>query len=66
MRGRGISLGNCSNAYPALNRSKSNDLSPAFSLTTVYDGEIQERLMNFLDRHNLLVKFTLEDEAGKR
>ena len=66
MRGRTISLGNCSSAYPALNRSKSNELSPSFSLTVVYDGEIQERLRNFLDRHNLLVKFTLEDESGKR
>jgi len=65
MRGRVISLGHCSNAYPALNRSKPNELSPWFSLTTVYQGEIEERLMNFLDRHNLLVKFTLEDESGK-
>jgi hypothetical protein len=66
MNGRGLSVSNCASAYPALYRGKSNELSPALSLTTLYDGEIQERLMNFLDRHNLLGKFTLEDESGKR
>jgi hypothetical protein len=66
MRGRVLSLNYCTSAYPALNRSKSDELSSSLSLFIVYDNEIQERLMNFLDRHNLIVKFTLEDEAGKR
>ena len=66
MQQRAFYLSNCSSAYPTLNRAKPSELSPVFSLTMVYDNEIQERLFSFLDRHNLIVKFTLEDEAGKR
>jgi hypothetical protein len=66
MRGRVLAVSECSISYPLLDRSKPNELSASISLTMVYDNEIQERLMNFLDRHNLIVKFTLEDEAGKR
>jgi hypothetical protein len=66
MQERAVYLSSCSSAYPALNRAKPSDLSPVFTLTMVYDNEIQERLFSFLDRHNLIVKFQLEDEAGKR
>jgi len=49
-----------------LSQSKPDELSASFTLTFFYDQEIDGRLMNFLYRHDLVVKFTLEDEAGKR
>jgi hypothetical protein len=67
LRGRTVSLFDCSSAYPALIRNPApGTVSASFSLVTLYYIEIEERYRNFLDRHDLLVKFKQEDEAGKR
>ena len=66
MGARIASLNDCVSAYPTLNRARAGELSMPFSLVGIYHGETAERYFDFLDRHNLLVKFIQEDEAGKR
>jgi hypothetical protein len=60
------SLGECSGAYPAFLKSKSNEIPAMLALIQVYHAERAERMLDFLSRHNLLLKFIEEDEAGKR
>lgn len=66
MQEREAYIGDCANAYPEVNRAKNDGVSTSLYLIMVYDIEIEERVFGFLRRHSLLVKFTAEDEAGKR
>ena len=63
---REISIEDCSNAYPALMKSKEGHEPAALSLLTIYAMEEKDRYFDFLLRHNLHSKFTEEDDAGKR
>ncbi len=57
----------CGLAYPELNRTRDPERLPAVtSLGLAYHGEIMERMIDFLKRHQELAKFNLEDEAGQR
>jgi hypothetical protein len=66
MTQRASYLNDCAQAYPALNKNRSGELSAMASLVLVYQVEIQGRLFHFLHRHDLYEKFRDEDEAGKR
>jgi hypothetical protein len=66
MGARVSSLSDCSGAYPILTHSRSNELSALESLLNIYLTETSGRYFNFLDRHDLIVKFIQEDEVGKR
>lgn len=66
MAARVKSINNCVHAYPALNRAATGELSVPFSLIDIYQREITNRYVDFLERHNLLGNFMQEDKAGKR
>lgn len=64
--GRLRSLGDCVNAYPALGKGTSGNLSAVMSLSSYYSDEEQARYLDFLVRHGMLNKFNEEDDAGQR
>jgi hypothetical protein len=66
MTDRASYLNDCAQAYPTLNKNRPGELSQLASLSLMYMSEIQARLFHFLRRHDLTLKFTEEDEAGKR
>jgi len=63
-------ISDCANAYPQMvTQGTGGDCSRmprSFSLSLEYQGEIDERMSDFLERHNLIAKFYEEDEAGQR
>jgi len=66
LRDRALFLDDCAHAYPELKASKSGELSAGIALISQYTGEIQHRMLMFLERHDLLQRFVNEDAAGKR
>ena len=57
----------CGSAYPSLHKGTDPDKLPLpQSLISAYEGEIRNRLLDFVERHGLLDKFRQEDQAGKR
>jgi hypothetical protein len=59
---RNVYLNTCGIAYPKL----LNQTSHLTDLSQYYATEVDQRLVNFLQRHTLLNEFSEEDEAGKR
>jgi hypothetical protein len=59
-------LDRCTESHPSLAKALPGEEAPAELLVALYNGEMKQRLMDFLDRHGLGAKFIEEDKEGKR
>jgi hypothetical protein len=66
LSGRIVALNRCTESHPSLAKGPPGEEAPAELLVALYNGEIKQRLMDFLDRHGLGAKFIEEDKEGKR
>jgi hypothetical protein len=66
IEGRTKSLATFVSAYPMLGKGQDGNLSAAMTLSSYYDTEMQVRYFDFLYRHEMLNKFTEEDEAAQQ
>jgi len=64
--GRISALDRCTESHPSLAKALPGEEAPAELLVALYNGEMKQRLMDFLDRHGLGAKFIEEDKEGKR
>jgi hypothetical protein len=66
LQGRVLALDECTGSHPALTKASAGEEAPAELLAGLYNLEIKQRLMDFLDRRGLGAKFIEEDKEGKR
>ena len=66
LTGRVVALDECIESHPSLAKAVGGEEPPAELLVSLYNGELKQRLMDFLDRHGLGAKFIEEDKEGKR